>query len=261
MESNLLSLWRGKQWGTSKLYCITPQCGSTHTQTHKHQVEKGNKLQACSGATQPFNFNGWSVFLTLCLLFLLSVFLAAASGAGAKAARQALRRSHLPLYLCVISTSLLPSLPASCNSLLLYVCVSLSLSVSLITTHPEPLVFSWTGRDTETQEVGGGQKQKKFSLKYLITLFHAPSLLFLPVSVYLEVPVHNLGWMQVVESRNNLCAVEARALLWEHPFSGQMEKQLREKEEGREGKSGWEGENRERAGEREGGETAGTAQQ
>lgn len=89
--------------------------------------------------------------------------------------------------------SLLPSLPASCNSLLLYVCVSLSLSVSLITTHPEPLVFSWTGRDTETQEVGGGQKQKKFSLKYLITLFHAPSLLFLPVSVYLEVPVHNLG--------------------------------------------------------------------
>lgn len=35
--------------------------------------------------------------------------------------------------------------------------------------------------------------------------------------------------MQVVESRNNLGAVEARALLREHPLSGQMEKQLREK--------------------------------
>lgn len=59
-----------------------------------------------------------------------------------------------------------------------------------------------------------------------------PSSLF--SCVYLEVPVHNLGWMQVVESWDNLGAVEARALLREHSFSGQMEKQLQEKQIGRE---------------------------
>lgn len=69
------------------------------------------------------------------------------------------------------------------------------------------------------------------------------------VSVYLEVPVHNLGWMQVVKSRDDLGAIEARALLWEHPLSGQMEKQLREKEGGREREGERE---REGGGEREG---------
>lgn len=46
--------------------------------------------------------------------------------------------------------------------------------------------------------------------------------------------------MQVVKSRDNLGAVEARALLREHPLSGQMEKQLREKggEERRGGERG-----------------------
>lgn len=49
------------------------------------------------------------VFFSLCLFFFfLSVFLAALSRAGAKAARQALRQSDLPLYLCGISTPLPP---------------------------------------------------------------------------------------------------------------------------------------------------------
>ena len=64
--------------------------------------------------------------------------------------------------------------------------------------------------------------------------------------------------MQVVKSRDDLGAIEARALLWEHPLSGQMEKQLREKEGGREREGERE---REGGGERERGETAGTAQQ
>lgn len=55
--------------------------------------------------------------------------------------------------------------------------------------------------------------------------------------------------MQVVKSRDDLGAIEARALLWEHPLSGQMEKQLREKEGGREREGERE---REGGGEREG---------
>lgn len=43
---------------------------------------------------------------------------------------------------------------------------------------------------------------------------------------YLKITVNNLGRMQVVQSRDDFCSVEARAVLREHPFSRQMKKQL-----------------------------------
>lgn len=46
-------------------------------------------------------------------------------------------------------------------------------------------------------------------------------------SVYLEVPVHDLARVQVVQRRHDLGAVEARAVLGEHALPRQMEKQLR----------------------------------
>lgn len=50
--------------------------------------------------------------------------------------------------------------------------------------------------------------------------------------VYLEIPVHNLGGVQVVQSGDYFGTVEARAVLREHPLSRQMEKQLQDKQQG-----------------------------
>lgn len=77
-------------------------------------------------------------------------------------------------------------------------------------------------------------RAKSFLLKSLQSMpSNQPPLLPRPPlsapPVYLEVPIHNLGRVQVVQRRDDLGAVEARALLGEHPLSGQMEKQLREK--------------------------------
>lgn len=60
-----------------------------------------------------------------------------------------------------------------------------------------------------------------------------------PFSVYLEISVHNLGRVQVVEGGNDLGAVEARAVLGEHPFSRQMEKQLQGKQQGQDCNNYW----------------------
>lgn len=57
--------------------------------------------------------------------------------------------------------------------------------------------------------------------------------------VYLEIPIHYLGGVQVVQGRDDLCTVETRAVLWEHPFSRQMEKQLQDKQQGQDCNNYW----------------------